>query len=376
MWTTAVQSGIMVFKEVGMADTAIITDPIYKKHTNGPGHPESPKRLEVIDKMLAAHPARDRFVAVTPRDAAFEELRWIHEEPYIRRIEETEGQDYTMLDPDTSAGSDSYPAAVRAAGGTMEAVESVLSGRFRSAFAFVRPPGHHAEARRAMGFCLFNNIAVGAMYGIHVHGLKRILILDWDVHHGNGTMHSFYGTSKVLYFSVHQWPHYPGTGLIQDAGVGDGLGFSVNVPFQGNQGDSEYMAAFQNLLEPIAVEYRPELILVSAGFDAHAYDHLSDMQVSSRGFGRMTACLMRIADECCDGKIALVLEGGYDLTALGESAGMVLSVLTGTETGDMRNGETAETTVGTPSSYAREVIEQVSFVQKRFWRSLDCGMSL
>ena len=364
-------SCIMDSRETGMTDIAVITDPIYKKHSAGPGHPESPKRLDTIDKMLEAHPAKTCFTAVPPRDAAFEELRWIHEEPYLRRVRETEKRDYTMLDPDTSAVSDSYPAAVRAAGGAITAVETVLSGRFPCAFAFVRPPGHHAEARRAMGFCLFNNVAVGAMYAIQTRGLSRILVVDWDVHHGNGTMHSFYDTSEVLYFSIHQWPHYPGTGLIRDTGEGDGLGFSVNVPYQGNQGDSDYMAAFQNILKPIALEYRPELILVSAGFDAHTYDYLSGMQVTSGGFGQMTACLMKIADACCEGKIALVLEGGYDLTALEESTAAVLSVLTGSDAGENQDEGSAGPRTGPASSYAEEVIEQALFAQKRFWRSLE-----
>ena len=191
-----------------MNTVAMVRDPIYLKHSNGPMHPEGPQRLVTIDRMLSEFPLKANLIDIAPRDATFEELAWIHEENYIRRIERTQEREFTVLDPDTSACSDSYAAALRAAGGTMAATEAVLSGSHPAAFAFVRPPGHHAEADRAMGFCLFNNIAVAAMYALRKYGLERVLIVDWDVHHGNGTMHSFYETDAVLYFSVHQWGYW------------------------------------------------------------------------------------------------------------------------------------------------------------------------
>ncbi len=346
-----------------MKCVGIVRDPLYLKHSNGPGHPESPQRLEAINRMLEDFPQKDQLVAITPRDATIEELAWIHESRYIERIEKTRESDYTMLDPDTGATSDSYDAAVRAAGGMLEAIEAVISGRVVSAFAFVRPPGHHAEAARAMGFCLFNNVAVGACYALNRHGMSRVLIIDWDVHHGNGTMHSFYDTNQVLYFSVHQYPHYPGTGRIGEIGNGQGKGFTVNVPLPGGQGDGEFLAIFEEVFSPIALEYAPELILVSAGFDTHQYDPLAGMGVTSPGYGKMTRCIMRLAEQCCDGRIAFTLEGGYNLKALTEGICSVLQALLS----DQRAEEPVEVTTD-PATTA--ILNEVRAVQGDYWSSV------
>ena len=197
-----------------MKGVAIVRDPLYLRHSNGPTHPESPERLTAIDGMLSGFALKDRLIDIPARDAAFAELARVHEEGYIRRIESTASSSYTVLDPDTAANESSCAAAVRAAGGTLAAVEAVMSGQASSSFAFVRPPGHHAEAGRAMGFCLFNNAAIAAAFALRRYALERILIVDWDVHHGNGTMNTFYHSNEVLYFSVHQYPHYPGSGKI------------------------------------------------------------------------------------------------------------------------------------------------------------------
>ena len=310
-----------------MNTVAMVRDPIYLKHSNGPMHPEGPQRLVTIDRMLSEFPLKENLIDIPPRDATFEELACIHEENYIRRIERTREREFTVLDPDTSACSDSYAAALRAAGGTIAAAEAVLSGSHPAAFAFVRPPGHHAEADRAMGFCLFNNVAVAAMYALRRYGLKRVLIVDWDVHHGNGTMHSFYETDEVLYFSVHQYPHYPGTGRTDEIGRGAGQGYTVNVPLYGGQGDSEYLYVFRQLLAPLARAYAPQLILVSAGFDTHRNDPLAGMQLSGGAYRGMTAILQQLSEECCPGRLAFTLEGGYDHAALGEGISAVLSTL-------------------------------------------------
>ncbi|MBA7610675.1 Histone deacetylase-like amidohydrolase [subsurface metagenome] len=342
---------------------AIVRDPIYLKHSNGPGHPEGPQRLQAIDRMLEEFPLKGQVTDIPARDANPAELAWVHEREYIKRIEQTRNRGYTMLDPDTGATADSYAAALRAAGGTMEAVNAVLTGQFESAFAFVRPPGHHAEAGRAMGFCLFNNVAVGALYAINTHGLKRVLILDWDIHHGNGTMHSFYNSDQVLYFSLHEYPHYPGTGSMDEIGRGAGAGYTVNVPLGGGQGDGEYMAIFHDLFQPIVREFAPELILISAGFDAHRSDPLADMALSSDGYAGMTAAVKEVADDCCRGKIALVLEGGYNLSALSEGiAGVLLTLL----------GEGQGSPAGIPpaNAYLAQVIKEIISVQKPFWKSL------
>jgi acetoin utilization deacetylase AcuC-like enzyme len=347
-----------------MNTVAIVRDPIYLKHSNGPMHPEGPERLLVIDRMLAEFPLKEQLVDIPSRDARLEELAWIHDENYIRRIEQTRESEFTVLDPDTSATSDSYAAALRAAGGTMEAAAAVLSGRFPAAFAFVRPPGHHAEAGRAMGFCLFNNVAVAAAYALRRHKLKRVLIVDWDVHHGNGTMHSFYDTDGVLYFSVHQYPHYPGTGRIDEIGRGVGQGYTVNVPLYGGQGDEEYLFVFREILVPVVREYNPELILVSAGFDTHRNDPLASMGVSSSGYGLLTAVLQDLAGQCCPGRIAFALEGGYDHTALSEGVADVLQTLI------HGSGQNMESVEGVGAE-TRQIVAEGRRMLSPLWKSLS-----
>jgi acetoin utilization deacetylase AcuC-like enzyme len=347
-----------------MNTLAIVRDPVYLKHSNGPMHPEGPERLVTIDRMLAGFPLRDNLVDIPPRDATFEELAWIHEEEYIRRIERTRDSEFTVLDPDTSATSDSYDAATRAAGGVMEAAEAVLRGDHPAAFAFVRPPGHHAEAGQARGFCLFNNVAVAAMYAVRRHGLRRILIVDWDVHHGNGTMHSFYDTDQILYFSTHQYPHYPGTGRIEEVGSGEGRGYTVNVPLDGGQGDAEYLYVFRELLLPLARAYAPELILVSAGFDTHRNDPLAGMAMSGSAYGQMTGILRDLADRCCPGRLAFTLEGGYDHTALSDGVASVLSALI------LDRSDDREAEPGDVNGETRQVVEEARRVLSPYWQAI------
>ncbi len=344
-----------------MSKIAVIRDPLYLKHSNMPGHPECAERLKAIDEMLEGFHFKDQIEDIQARDATLDELSWVHDDRYIKRIENTKDKGFTMLDPDTSTNSYSFEGAVRAAGGTMEAVNAVLTEQYKSAFAFVRPPGHHAEAGSAMGFCLFNNIAVGALYAIKKHGLKRVLIVDWDVHHGNGTMNSFYESDQVMYFSIHEYPHYPGTGRVNEIGRNVGEGYTVNVPLGGGQGDEEYMSIFHNVFQPIALEFSPELILVSAGFDAHKDDQLADMSVTSRGYGKMIGAVMEVANECCPGRIALVLEGGYNLKALSESISNVLCALL---------GEQHFSHAGIPptNNYISGVIENIKAVQRAHWK--------
>jgi len=352
-----------------MNTVAIIRDPIYLKHSNGPMHPEGPDRLVAIDGMLSDFHLKDSLADIPPRDATFEQLAWIHEQHYIRRIEQTQESSFTVLDPDTSATSDSYAAALRAAGGTIAAAEAVLSGSYPAAFAFVRPPGHHAEADRAMGFCLFNNVAIAAMYALRRHNLKRVLIVDWDVHHGNGTMHSFYESDEVLYFSVHQYPHYPGTGRIDEIGRGAGQGFTVNVPLCGGQGDAAYLYLFREILLPVAREYAPQLILVSAGFDTHRKDPLAGMQLSGEAYGRMAAILQELSEDCCPGRLAFTLEGGYDHAALSEGVAAVLaSLIRGRNAG--RETELEEAAADTVGAEASQVTQELRRVLSPYWKGL------
>jgi acetoin utilization deacetylase AcuC-like enzyme len=328
--------------------------------------------LVTIDRMLLEFPLKGNLADIPSRDATFEELAWIHEKGYIRRIEKTQESSFTVLDPDTSATSDSYAAALRAAGGTMAAAEAVVRGSYPAAFAFVRPPGHHAEAGRAMGFCLFNNVAIAAMYALHRHNLKRVLIVDWDVHHGNGTMHSFYETDGVLYFSVHQYPHYPGTGRVDEIGRGAGQGHTVNVPLYGGQGDADYLYLFRDLLLPVAREYAPQLILVSAGFDTHRNDPLAGMQLSNHAYGRMAAILQELSEECCPGRLVFTLEGGYDHTALGEGVAAVLSsLILGWDGGSETGGE--EANADAVGAETRQVTQELRRVLSPYWKTLRGG---
>jgi acetoin utilization deacetylase AcuC-like enzyme len=245
------------------------------------------------------------------------------------------------------------------------AVEAVLGGGYAGAFAAVRPPGHHAEANRAMGFCLFNNAAVAARCALDRHGLRRVLLVDWDVHHGNGTMHSFYGSREVLYFSVHQYPHYPGTGRLEELGRGEGEGFTVNVPLPGGQGDAEYLAAFRELLRPLALAYRPELILVSAGFDMLRDDPLGDMRVTEAGVAGLTGLLAEVAGECCPGRLLFALEGGYDLPGLASGVAAVLRTLLGEASPPAGEGEADGAT--------RQVLEHLRVQLAPYWPILGGG---
>jgi acetoin utilization deacetylase AcuC-like enzyme len=306
-----------------MMKPGVVFDRRYADHDMGAYHPESPARIEALNRMLEEE-AAGKFVPIAPRPATEAEVGWVHERAYVDFIKATAGHEHVVLDPDTSAGPKSYETALLAAGGVLQAVDAVMEGRVPNAFALVRPPGHHAEASRAMGFCLFNNIAIGAEYLIRRYGLRRILIVDWDIHHGNGTQHVFYSRRDVLYFSTHRVPYYPGSGAVREIGDGAGKGFNLNVPLTAGKGDDDFLWIFRNILAPVAAQYEPEFILVSAGFDIGAGDPLGGMRVSREGFGRLAESLLRMAAGSCRGRVALVLEGGYDLRTLREGVFEIL----------------------------------------------------
>lgn len=309
--------------------TGIVADRRYMDHDPGFGHPESPDRLLAIYAMLDDEEMRKRLLRIEPRLAATGEIAFVHNRSYIERVASTAGVACTALDFDTVTSEDSYEAALLAAGGLMNAVASIMSGAVKNAFAFVRPPGHHAEAGRSGGFCIFNNVAIAAAYARRKHDIKRILIVDWDLHHGNGTQHSFYDDPGILYFSTHQSPFYPGTGSISEMGRGSGEGYTVNVPLPRGQGDADYLWIFRKLLEPLALEYNPDFILVSAGFDICHGDSLGGMSVTEQGCANLTRVLMNIADRCCKGRLAATLEGGYNTTMMTRSAKTVLNEMSG-----------------------------------------------
>lgn len=268
--------------------------------------------------------ARDGLKFLPPREATLHELELCHERDYIASVARTAGLDHYAFDPDTQTSPESYRTASLAAGGVLTAAEAVLEGVADNGFAIVRPPGHHALAARAMGFCLFNNIAITAAWLLQRRGLKRVAIIDWDVHHGNGTQDIFYYSSDVLYVSTHQFPHYPGTGSIDEIGEGPGEGFTLNVPMPATFGDPEYLRAFDELIIPVCREFKPEFVLVSAGFDCHFRDPLASMRVTENGFQAITRRINRLAAECCEGRVVAALEGGYDLKALADSGQAVI----------------------------------------------------
>lgn len=308
----------------------IVRDPIFLEHDMGYFHPESPERLRAIYAMLDRHEEdwKGRFEYIPIKEALREELELVHDPTYIDRIASTAGKSHVYLDPDTSTSPKSYEAALKAAGSFVSLVKKVFKGELENGFAFIRPPGHHAESDRAMGFCLFNNIAIAAKV-LERDGVERIAIVDWDLHHGNGTQHTFYDTSKVLYFSTHQYPYYPGTGDLNEIGKDDGVGYTINVPLSPGAGDAEYVFIYKNILTPVLEQYKPEIILVSAGFDPYYRDPLGGMRVTEEGFAYIAYIILDVAKRVCGGKVAITLEGGYNISGLASSCEKVLEVLLG-----------------------------------------------
>ena len=348
-----------------MNKTGIVKDERYMHHQMGTHHPESPERLKAIYAMLEEQDMRGRFVEVPVRRAERKELLLVHSTDYVDLLAATEGKPYTYLDPDTQTCAASYEAALLAAGGFCQAVAMVERGEIDNAFALVRPPGHHAEKSRAMGFCLFNNVAIGARYARESLKLQRLLIVDWDLHHGNGTQHSFEEDPSILYFSVHQYPYYPGTGAFDEIGRGAGEGFTVNIPVPVGCGDGEYLGIFEKILKPVALEFRPQMILVSAGFDTFAGDPLGGMQVTPNGFAGMTRSLMDIAEACCDGKVAITLEGGYHVQGQSKSVKEVLKELSGLTKTDVSK------LVGKGDEQILEsVVKRATETHYRYWKNL------
>jgi acetoin utilization deacetylase AcuC-like enzyme len=317
------------------ATTLLFSDPLFLQHMPGPGHPESPARLRALLDDFAAHPVPG-VTSRKPRPAREEEILAVHGASYLTALRGTTGRT-VRLDPDTVASPSSFAAAELAAGATVGAVEAVWAGEARNAFVWARPPGHHAEQGEAMGFCLLNNVAIAAEAARRL-GAERVMIVDWDVHHGNGTQHLFEARRDVLFASSHQYPFYPGTGAPDEIGRGEGAGFTVNAALPAGQDDGDYGAVFHDLFLPVATAFRPDLVIVSAGFDAHGADPLAQMRVSERGFAAMCSAVRQLAESCCGGRLVLVLEGGYNLGALAASARACLEVLTGAAREDFPPG--------------------------------------
>jgi acetoin utilization deacetylase AcuC-like enzyme len=313
----------------------VVIDRRYMDHDMGAAHVESPARIEVLLRLLETDPPVS-FTAIPPRPATEEELGWVHERGYIDLVRSTAGKTVPM-DADTTAGPMTWETARLAAGGFLESLDRVMDGAVPNAIALVRPPGHHAEASRAMGFCFFNNAAIGAEHLLRRHGLRRVLVVDWDLHHGNGTEHAFYERRDVMYVSTHQSPLYPGTGAARFFGHGEGHGYNLNIPLLAGKTDADFLYIFEKVLAPIAAEYEPEFIISSAGFDIAAGDPLGGMAVTAAGFGRLARALTDMAARTASGRLALVLEGGYDLPSLGHGVMEVLKALAGKKTVPVRS---------------------------------------
>ena len=305
----------------------LVSSPRFAEHQTPPGHPERPERAQVMDAVAARWRAQGGEV-VAPREATHEQLARVHDVHYITRISELRDR-AVALDPDTYTSPETYEISLLAAGAAIDAVERAMSGSHAYTFALMRPPGHHAEHAHAMGFCLFNNVAVAAAHARQTLGAKRVAIVDYDVHHGNGTQHIFDRDASVLYLSTHQFPYYPGTGAVEEIGIGPGEGFTVNLPLASGGTDADYQHVFDRVALPILRQFAPALLLVSAGFDAHQRDPLATMRATEAGFAAMTMALRRVADECCHGRMALMTEGGYDLKALDASLEAVVQTLSG-----------------------------------------------
>lgn len=342
-----------------MTDALLLSDPRFFQHRSSAYHPERPERLD------AAHAAIERarttsgftFSPTEPRRVTEEELTRVHSPRFVKWMHTLEGQD-GYIDADTFVGPDSVSIAELAAGGSVALVDAIIDGPIKRAIALVRPPGHHARPDQAMGFCLFNNVAIAAAHA-RSRGLSRIAVVDWDVHHGNGTQEAFYAHPEVLYVSTHQFPFYPGTGDVLEIGAGDGQGYTINVPLTAGGGDGVYRGAFERVIVPALDEYRPELIIVSAGFDASARDPLAEMSLSADAFGWMAAALKRVADKTAGGRILLALEGGYDLVAL--EAGLLSA------TRGMIDG----TAVDIARDVDNEDIDRASRLAKQTWKNVD-----
>ena len=338
-----------------MRTSGVVQHPIYQAHNPGSGHPERPDRIRAVDAVLNGG-RFGKLARVEARPVEEWEVRRVHSASLLQSVHASAGEAFTAFDADTSASAQSYEAARLAAGGAIELADAIVAGDVDNGFAAVRPPGHHAEADRVMGFCFFNNVAVVARHLLETHSLGRVAIVDWDVHHGNGTQNSFYDDDQVMYVSTHQYPFYPGSGGYDEIGIGKGTGSTVNVPMAAGSAAGEYDSAFAGLIAPVLREFRPEFVIVSAGFDAHHLDPLASIGLDENDFARMARTLVDVADETASGRIMMVLEGGYDLDALARSVAATLGVFTDPKSAAPSElGDSGELAAG--ASCARDVLK-------------------
>jgi acetoin utilization deacetylase AcuC-like enzyme len=340
----------------------VITSKRFSDHITPPGHPERVERAETME-VAASRWMKNGGAVIEPRLATDGDLLRIHEAQYVEAIKAIRGR-AAMLDADTFTSPESDEVARLAAGAVLSGVDHTLDGAGKRAFALVRPPGHHAETDRAMGFCLYNNIAIGAAWA-RQQGIDRVAIVDFDVHHGNGTQHSFESDPSVLFISSHQFPFYPGTGAAQEVGRDAGAGFTVNLPMEAGGIDDDFDFAYREVVVPVLREFKPGLLLVSAGFDAHERDPLAGMRMTTEGFGRLTTQLLAVAEDVCEGRVVFVTEGGYDTRALLDCIERVMALASGAE----RTTE-APPEVSVASRRGAETVKQAKRALGQYWKSL------
>ena len=328
-------------------------------HRTPPGHPERIERAQVMHAIASGWKQRGRIVQ-SPRPATRTELLPVHSEAHLKAIDAAAGR-AVSLDPDTYTSPESRDVALLAAGAAIGAVDAIVQDRATRVMALVRPPGHHAERDRAMGFCLYNNVAAAAAHALTL-GMERVVVMDYDVHHGNGTQWMFYEDPRVLYVSTHQYPFYPGTGASEDVGRGKGAGFTFNVPLEAGSTDGDYAEVFKALVIPVIDQFRPELILISAGYDAHERDPLARMRLTTAGYTALTKTLCDAADRHCHGRIVAVTEGGYDLSALKACLESTIAVLDGASIQPPADAPRAAT------QRSRMAIAQVRSAQSKYWQ--------
>ena len=349
--------------------TAIVLSSKYLKHDTGRDHPEKPARLQVIREELEKSGLLEtgRCVVVEPKPARLKDLELVHEPDYIDLVRHLCMSGGGLLDlGDTVACPESFETARLAVGGAIEAVRLVNGKEFQNAFALVRPPGHHAGCYYALGFCIFNNVAIAAAYLLHNFNFRRVLILDIDAHHGNGTQEIFYNTNSVLYASLHQDPrNFPGTGFVEETGEGEGKGYTVNVPLPFRTPDEVYLQAFDQIIMPIAKQYRPEFVLVSVGFDGYHKDPVGALSLSAGIYEKIFSKILNLASQFCDGKLVATLEGGYNLTSLGKMACSAIAKLAGASypVENKRSRQPSEKVI----RKAEKIIKEVKRVQSSFW---------
>ena len=341
----------------------VLTSERFREHTPPPGHPERPERQDVMDAVAAQWRGAGGAVDA-PAAAGEPAIRRVHSAAFVEALASAAGRG-VMLDPDTFTSAESWEISRLAAGAAIGAIDAVLDARAGKAAALVRPPGHHSNRDLARGFCLVNNAAVAAAHALE-RGCARVAVVDFDVHHGNGTQEIFEADPRVLYVSTHQWPFYPGTGEAGDVGRDEGRGFTVNVPIERGATDADYEMVFDAVVVPVTQQFQPDLVLVSAGFDAHAEDPLGGMRMSAAGFGRLTGRLCAVADACAGGRLVLVTEGGYHLRAMAESLAASLSALAGRPAG----ADTPPASASSGTGRGAEAVRLARAAQAPFWRGL------